>query len=86
LKFQFYRGSTSADFLTDGNPKGGLKTVAELQEFDYVRVEICRLLAFHYSKQLYEIFKNKEDPFFPWLSELQVPFQNDKKLIHVHLY
>ena len=69
-----------ADFLTDGNPKGGLKkTVEELREFDFEGIEICRLIAFRYSKQLYEIFVNKEDPFFPLLlSQQQVPFGNDK--------
>ena len=62
----FYRGSTLAEFLTNGDPRGGLKkSVKELQEYDPKAVELCRTLAIRYSKQLYEIYKNKEDPFFP---------------------
>jgi len=66
LKFQFFRGSTLAYFLTDGNPYGGLKkTVEELQKFDSKGLKTCETLAFNYSNQLHKIFKNKEDPFFP---------------------
>lgn len=54
------------EFLTEGDPSGGLKkTVEELQEYDTEAVEECRTLAIRYSKQLYEIYKNNEDPFFP---------------------
>ncbi|KAK7385033.1 hypothetical protein VNO78_30740 [Psophocarpus tetragonolobus] len=65
-KFDAYRGSILAEFLTDGDPYGGLKkSVKELEEYDPEAVEECRSLAIHYSKQLYEIYKNKEDPLFP---------------------
>ncbi|KAH1099720.1 hypothetical protein AAZX31_13G027200 [Glycine max] len=65
-KFDAYKGSILAEFLTDGDPYGGLKkSVKELQENDPEAVELCRSLATHYSKQLYEIYKNKEDPLFP---------------------
>ncbi|KAH1215415.1 hypothetical protein GmHk_13G036567 [Glycine max] len=59
-KFDAYKGSILAEFLTDGDPYGGLKkSVKELQENDQKAVELCRSLATHYSKQLYEIYKNK---------------------------
>lgn len=65
-KFDARRGSTLAEFLTDGDPCGGLKkSVKELQEHDSKAVELCRTLAIRYSKQLYQIYRNKEDPFFP---------------------
>ncbi|XP_059435276.1 uncharacterized protein LOC132168178 [Corylus avellana] len=64
-KFDAPRGSTLAEFLTDGDPEGDLKkSVKELQEYDPEAVQLCRRLATHYSKQLFEIYKNKEDPFF----------------------
>ncbi|CAL0319487.1 unnamed protein product [Lupinus luteus] len=60
------RGCNLAEFLTDGAPYGGLKkTVKELQQYDPDAIELCRTLADRYSKQLYEIYKNKEDRFFP---------------------
>ncbi|KAL5071150.1 hypothetical protein RYX36_022037 [Vicia faba] len=60
------RGSYLADFLTDGSAYDDIKkTVEELEQFHPEGVEDCRSLALRYSKQLYEIFKNKEDPFFP---------------------
>lgn len=59
------RGTRLAEFLTDGDQKGDLvKSVEELQAFDRKGVEVCRKLATHYSKQLFEIYLNKEDPFF----------------------
>jgi hypothetical protein len=62
----FYRGSTLALFITDGDPEGDIKkTVKELLEFNSKGVEICTLLAQRYWEQLYAIFKNKSDPFFP---------------------
>lgn len=65
-KFDAHRGSTLAEFLTHGDPRGGLKkSVKELQEHDPKAVEMCRTLAIRYSKQLYQIYRNKEDPFFP---------------------
>jgi len=64
-KFDAPRGSTLAEFLTDGDPEGDLKkSVKELQEYDPQAVQLCRRLATHYSKQLFEIYKNKEDPLF----------------------
>ncbi|KAM7504846.1 hypothetical protein LguiB_003750 [Lonicera macranthoides] len=60
-----YRGSALAEFLTDGDPKGDLmKNVEELREYNPKGIELCRTLATHYSKQLFAIYKNKEDPFF----------------------
>ncbi|CAJ1974357.1 unnamed protein product [Sphenostylis stenocarpa] len=65
-KFDAHRGSTLAEFLTHGDPGGGLKkSVKELQEHDPMAVELCRNFAIRYSKQLYQIYKNKENPFFP---------------------
>ncbi|XP_057442850.1 uncharacterized protein LOC130734436 isoform X3 [Lotus japonicus] len=65
-KFDAHRGSALAEFLTDGDPSSGLKkSVEDLQEYDPKAVELCRTLAIRYSKQLYEIYKNNEDPFFP---------------------
>ncbi|KAL2226982.1 uncharacterized protein LOC105160385 [Sesamum indicum] len=60
-----FSGSALAEFLTDGDPHGDVKkSVEELKEFDVKGVEQCRKLATHYSKQLFEIYKNEEDPFF----------------------
>lgn len=60
-----YRGSQLAQFLTDGNPQGDvIKSVKELQEHDPKGLEKCWSLAQRYSKQLFEIYKNKEDPLF----------------------
>ncbi|XP_022736095.1 uncharacterized protein LOC111289373 [Durio zibethinus] len=64
-KFDAYRGCTLAEFLTDGDPQGDLKkSVKELQAYDPNAVELCRNLATHYSKQLFEIYNSKEDPYF----------------------
>jgi len=72
-------------FLTDDSPYDGLKkTVEELEEYNPEGVETCGTLAFKYSKQIFEIFNNKEDPNFPWLAQQQVPSQNDKKWNHVY--
>ncbi|KAK4277519.1 hypothetical protein QN277_015508 [Acacia crassicarpa] len=61
-----FRGSTLAEFITDGDPLGDVKkTVRELEEYDARGVETCRTMALRYSKQLFEIYKNKEDPLFP---------------------
>lgn len=52
-------------FLTDDSPYDGLKkTVEELEEYNPEGVKTCGTLAFKYSKQIFEIFKNKEDPNF----------------------
>lgn len=59
------RGSLLAEFLTDGDPHGPLKkSVEELEKHDPKALEYCSRLASHYSKQLFEIYKNKEDPYF----------------------
>lgn len=60
-----HRGTSLAEFLTDGNPGGDLqKSVKELKEYDRKGIELCRKLATHYSKQLFAIYQSKEDPFF----------------------
>ncbi|KAK6936721.1 hypothetical protein RJ641_033751 [Dillenia turbinata] len=64
-KLDAHRGSTLAEFLTDGDPTGDIKkSMKELQHFDPKGPELCRKLATHYSKQLFEIYKSQEDPFF----------------------
>eukprot|EP00268_Persea_americana_P017287 TRINITY_DN18324_c0_g1_i2.p1 TRINITY_DN18324_c0_g1~~TRINITY_DN18324_c0_g1_i2.p1 ORF type:complete len:719 (-),score=195.05 TRINITY_DN18324_c0_g1_i2:422-2578(-) len=64
-KFDALKGSLLADFLTDGDPHGPLKkSVEELEKHDPKALEYCSRLASHYSKQLFEIYKNKEDPYF----------------------
>ncbi|KAF2315509.1 hypothetical protein GH714_039966 [Hevea brasiliensis] len=64
-KFDALRGTTLAEFLTDGDPHGDLKkSVQQLKERGAHAVELCRTLASRYSKQLFEIYKNKEDPLF----------------------
>ncbi|XP_026432897.1 uncharacterized protein LOC113330244 isoform X2 [Papaver somniferum] len=60
------RGSMLAEFLMDGDRRGDLKkTVEELDIFDAKAREDCKRLAKSYSKQLFRIYQNKEDPFFP---------------------
>ncbi|XP_007038950.2 PREDICTED: protein IWS1 homolog A [Theobroma cacao] len=64
-KFDAHRGCTLAEFLTDGDPQGDLKkSVRELQAYDSNAVELCRDLATRYSKQLFQIYNSKEDPYF----------------------
>lgn len=58
-------GTALAEFLTDGDPHGDMnKTVEEMRKFNSKGVEQCQKLVNHYSKQLFEIYKNEEDPFF----------------------
>ncbi|GFP81076.1 hypothetical protein PHJA_000250900 [Phtheirospermum japonicum] len=58
-------GSDLAEFLTYGDPEGDVtKTVDELHKFNPEGVEECRRLARRYSRQLFEIYQNREDPFF----------------------
>ncbi|KAK9672515.1 hypothetical protein RND81_12G105400 [Saponaria officinalis] len=65
-QFDAPRGTVLGEFLTDGNPNGDLvKTVEELQAYDPEGPEICRTLAARYSNQLFEIYNNNEDPYFP---------------------
>ncbi|XP_073130830.1 uncharacterized protein [Henckelia pumila] len=60
-----HRGSALAEFLTDGEPQSDVKkSVEELLEFNPKGDELCRELAKHYSKQLFAIYHNGEDPFF----------------------
>ncbi|CAN1751269.1 hypothetical protein LINPERHAP1_LOCUS4278 [Linum perenne] len=64
-KFDAYRGSEIGGFLTGGDPLGDMvKSVEELEAHDYKGVEKCRELAFKYAKQVFQIYQNKEDPFF----------------------
>ncbi|CAI9768165.1 unnamed protein product [Fraxinus pennsylvanica] len=60
-----FKGSALGEFLTDGDLQGDVKkSVEELQEYNPRGAELCRKLATHYSKQLFTIYKNEEDPFF----------------------
>ncbi|KAL2558714.1 protein IWS1-like protein A-like [Forsythia ovata] len=60
-----FKGSALAEFLTDGDLQGDVKkSVEELQKYNPRGAELCRKLATHYSKQLFAIYKNEEDPFF----------------------
>uniref|UniRef100_A0A1J3HZ22 Uncharacterized protein n=1 Tax=Noccaea caerulescens TaxID=107243 RepID=A0A1J3HZ22_NOCCA len=64
-KFDAERGTRIGQFLTDRDPEGDLtKSVEELKSFEFDAVEICGELASRYSKQLFEIYNNREDPFF----------------------
>lgn len=59
------RGTSIALFLTDGDPAGDLKkSVEDLKSFKFEDVKKCEILACKYSKQLFEIYNNREDPFF----------------------
>ncbi|KAL2922205.1 Peptide chain release factor 1 [Bienertia sinuspersici] len=65
-KFDATRGTCLGEFLTDGDPNGDLvKSVEELQVHDRHGLKDCRRLADHYSKQLFNIYENGEDRFFP---------------------
>ncbi|PWA75048.1 hypothetical protein CTI12_AA246440 [Artemisia annua] len=60
------RGSELAEFLMDGDPAGDLKkSVEDLKQFDKKGIEDCRRIALYYSRQLFEIYYNNEDPCFP---------------------
>ncbi|XP_008792315.2 uncharacterized protein LOC103708939 [Phoenix dactylifera] len=59
------RGSLMAEFLLDGDPHGPLKKSAqELERYDPQGLDYCYKLATRYSKQLFTIYQNKEDPYF----------------------
>ncbi|KAI7750598.1 hypothetical protein M8C21_019389 [Ambrosia artemisiifolia] len=61
-----WRASKLADFLMDGDSNGDLKkTVEELKQYDSEGIKLCRKLATTYSNQLFQIYQNKEDPYFP---------------------
>ncbi|WOH06693.1 hypothetical protein DCAR_0626121 [Daucus carota subsp. sativus] len=59
-----YRGTSMAEFLTGGSGLELRKSVEELKQHSSKGIELCRELAKHYSKQLFTIYTNKEDPFF----------------------
>uniref|UniRef100_A0A0E0BZ54 Uncharacterized protein n=1 Tax=Oryza meridionalis TaxID=40149 RepID=A0A0E0BZ54_9ORYZ len=59
------RGSSIAEFLLDGDTFGPLKkTVHDLEQYDRYALEFCHKLSARYSKQLFSIYQNKEDPYF----------------------
>jgi len=59
------RGSHIAEFLLDGDRDGPLmKTIPDLEKHDPSAVGFCRKVASNYSKQLFAICQNKEDPYF----------------------
>ncbi|KAF8643630.1 hypothetical protein HU200_066686 [Digitaria exilis] len=59
------RGSRIAEFLLDGDLYGPLKkTIADLEQYDRSAIGFCRKVASRYSKQLFAIYQNKEDPYF----------------------
>ncbi|XP_058100246.1 uncharacterized protein LOC131245070 isoform X2 [Magnolia sinica] len=65
-KFDVLKGSDLAEYLMDGDLHGPLiKSVEELEKHEPGAVEYCSHLASHYSRQLFEIYQNKEDCFFP---------------------
>ncbi|KAD4585935.1 hypothetical protein E3N88_23536 [Mikania micrantha] len=60
-----HRASKLAEFLINGDCNGDLsKTVEELKEYDSKGIKLCMRLAAKYSKQLFSIYQNKEDPYF----------------------
>ncbi|CAO2199600.1 unnamed protein product [Urochloa humidicola] len=60
-----HRGSCIAEFLLDGDRDGPLmKTIDDLEEHDAYALGFCRRVASNYSKQLFAIYQNKEDPYF----------------------
>lgn len=60
------RGSRIAEFLTDGDPSGPMKkSIEDLRKHDANALRFCKMLAFKHSKQLFEMYKNEEDPHFP---------------------
>ncbi|KAK3159700.1 hypothetical protein QOZ80_1BG0049990 [Eleusine coracana subsp. coracana] len=59
------RASFIAEFLLDGDPHGPLmKTVDDLEAHDQCALKYCQMIASHYSKQLFAIYQNEEDPYF----------------------
>ncbi|KAL6850115.1 hypothetical protein ACP4OV_020742 [Aristida adscensionis] len=64
-RVQVQLGSHIAEFLLDGDLHGPLrKTVHQLEEHDPNARKFCQKVASHYSKQLFTIYQNKEDPYF----------------------
>ncbi|CAM6083836.1 unnamed protein product [Calypogeia fissa] len=66
-KFHSAKGSLIASFLMGDTISGPVvKTVKELQDkYDEDAVTYCSDMCSHYSKQLFEIYENNEDPYFP---------------------
>ncbi|RZC48006.1 hypothetical protein C5167_040959 [Papaver somniferum] len=64
--FDAVRIKTLAEFLMNGDCKGELqKSVKELEEeYTSEALEDCKRLASSYSKQLFSIYKDKQDPLF----------------------
>ncbi|KAL6627180.1 hypothetical protein ACP70R_030906 [Stipagrostis hirtigluma subsp. patula] len=59
------RGSRIAEFLLDGDLDGPpKKTILDLEKYDPHALKFCHKVASHYSKQLFTIYQNKEDPYF----------------------
>ncbi|RZC47936.1 hypothetical protein C5167_040875 [Papaver somniferum] len=59
------RCTTLAKFLMDEDCKGDLKkSVTELETLDSKAVDDCKKLARRYSMHLFDIYRNRRDPFF----------------------
>ncbi|RZC86721.1 hypothetical protein C5167_030067 [Papaver somniferum] len=57
---------TLANFLTEENCKGDLKkSLKDLEIFDSKGVVDCKRMARRYSIQLFSVYQNGKDPFFP---------------------
>lgn len=55
-----------AEFLTGGDPEGKLKkSVKDLHDHYPTALNVCRSIAIEHSKQLFIMYRKKEDPFFP---------------------
>ncbi|KAJ6810273.1 uncharacterized protein M6B38_158635 [Iris pallida] len=64
-QFDAVKGSLIAEFLLDGDKHGPLKkSVQELEAHYPEGLDYCRRLAYRYSKQLFTIYQQKEDPYF----------------------
>ncbi|KAF6134478.1 hypothetical protein GIB67_034892 [Kingdonia uniflora] len=64
-RYDALRGTTLAEFLLGGDRDGDLKKSAEeLKKHDPLGIQECNRMARHYSKQLFSIYRNKEDPYF----------------------
>uniref|UniRef100_A0ACD5VKM8 Uncharacterized protein n=1 Tax=Avena sativa TaxID=4498 RepID=A0ACD5VKM8_AVESA len=60
------RGSDIAQLLLAGDASGHLKkTAQDLKKYDRYGLKFCHKMASHYSKQLFAIYQNEEDPYFP---------------------
>uniref|UniRef100_A0A0D9V3P7 Uncharacterized protein n=1 Tax=Leersia perrieri TaxID=77586 RepID=A0A0D9V3P7_9ORYZ len=60
-----FRAIKVAEFLLDGKIQGPLKrTAEELVSYDATGPSFIEKLTLSYSKELFDIYKNKEDPYF----------------------